>query len=314
MCSLHSARHTAFFYASTEASFAAVVEVLSPRDGERVLVMTTKERWEEIAARLHGAEIDWSLTARRGSLVIADARAIVDRTVRRGLFDRSRFDAEVCGLMGDGLPQQLYSEAASALVERHDLAAALALESAEQDMVERHGTRISCGFDLRQFPEAEHDWQVRSVINAHQDAAIAADTRARPIAPDPAQRTAAARELILLWDDHADTRIMYAEALTFGGYRVITAMDAAQAFTFATAYRPDALIFDVRLPANVAAATMRRLRAKRDFTAPILALTAHAFRDERADIFNKGFDVVLSKPCLPDALVAAVARSLSGSR
>ena len=315
MCGLHSARHTAFFYESEDTSLAPVVEFLTARDGERVLVMTTRRRWNDIATRLQRADMNWSLAAQRGSLVVADAAAILDRTVRQGLFERTHFDAQMRDLMDDGLPpHRVYSEVASALVGRHDLPAALALERAEQEMVETSGTRICCGFDLQQFPEAEHDWQVRSVINAHQDAAIAADTQARPIAPDAAKRMATERELILLWDDHADTRIMYAEALTFSGYRVMTATDAAQAFTLATAYRPDALVLDVRLPAKLAVTTMRRLRASGDFNAPILALTAHAFRQERADIFNEGFDVVLSKPCLPDALVVAVAQSLTRNR
>lgn len=198
------------------------------------------------------------------------------------------------------------------VVGRDNLPAALALEHAEQQMAEDSGTRISCGFDLRQFPEAEHDWQVRSVINAHQDAAIEPEAWTHPVPPNTARRRARDGELILLWDNHPDTRIMYAEALTFSGYRVITAADASQTYTLAKAYWPDALVVDPRLPAQLAATMRRKLRAAPDFTAPILALTAHAFRDERAKIFEDGFDVVLSKPCLPDVLVAAVARSLSG--
>lgn len=312
MCSLPSAQHTAFFYASEDASFARVADFITAGEGERVLVMTTTGRWEDIAARL---EINWMLAAQRGHLVVADAAAILDRTVRDGLFEPSRFGAELRTLVGDGdPPQRVYSEVASALIGRQHLAAALALERAEQEIVDRTGTRICCGFDLRHFPEAEHDWQVRSVMNAHDDAVIAADVWTHPVAPDAAQRIAKERELVLLWDDYPDTRIMYAEALTFSGYRVMTAADASQAFTLATAYWPDVLVFDLRLPAKLAVTTMRRLRANPRFNAPILALTAHAFREERADIVDKGFDVVLSKPCLPDALVAAVATSLSRRR
>jgi CheY-like chemotaxis protein len=315
MCSVQSAQHTAFFYASEDASFAHVIDFLAARDGERVLVMTTMRRWEDIGARLQRAEINWALAVRRGNLVVADAVAILARTVREGLFERSRFDAELAVLMSDGHPpQRVYSEAASTLIAHRHFPAALALERAEQEIVERTGTRICCGFDLQQFPEAERDWQVRSVMNAHQDAAIAADAWTRPVVPDAGHRIAEEGELVLLWDDHEDTRIMYAEALTFSGYRVMTAADASQAFTLATAYRPHVLVFDLRLPARLAVTTMRRLRARPDFNAPILALTAHVFREERAGIVDEGFDVVLSKPCLPDTLVAAVARSLSRRR
>jgi CheY-like chemotaxis protein len=103
---------------------------------------------------------------------------------------------------------------------------------------------------------------------------------------------------------------MYAEALTFSGYRVITAADAQQALALARACRPELLVVDVRLPGKAGIETMRRLRAGNEFGGPILALTAHAFHAERDEIADHGFDAVLSKPCLPDALVAAVARAL----
>jgi len=43
-------------------------------------------------------------------------------------------------------------------------------------------------------------------------------------------------------------------------------------------------------------------------------LTAHAFAAERRDLFDAGFETVLSKPCLPEALVAAVTKSLTRRR
>jgi DNA-binding response OmpR family regulator len=119
-------------------------------------------------------------------------------------------------------------------------------------------------------------------------------------------------ELILLWDDHQDTRNMYAEALTFDGYRVMTAANASDALALAKAYRPALLVIAVQVPSKIGAMTMRLLRADHDFTGPILALTAHAFEAEREEISGDGFDAVLSKPCLPDTLVAAVTKALDG--
>ncbi len=312
----HPSPHTAFLYASQDAYFANLVEFFDSgaRNGERLLVITTRARWGDIAAKLDSAAIN-SLAARRGGVIVADAETILDQTVRKGIFKRARFDVEFSILLGNGHPaQHVYSDAASILVSRHNLSAVLAFEHAEQEVADHRTIRISCGFDLQQFPEAEHDWQVRSVINAHQGASIEPHAWTSPVPPDAARRIAKEAALILLWDDYPDTRIMYAEALTFSGYRVITAADAPQAFTLARAYRPDLLVLDVRLPATLAVATMRRLKARPRFTAPIVALTAHAFHEERADILEHGFDVVLSKPCLPDALVAAVAKALERPR
>jgi CheY-like chemotaxis protein len=308
----HPSPHTAFLYASQDAHFAHLVEFFDSgaRNGERLLVITTRARWSDLAARLDGAAIN-SLTARHGAVMVADADTMLDQTVRRGIFKRARFDVEFSTLLGNGHPaQHVYSEAASILVSRQNLPAALAFEHAEQELADHRAIRISCGFDLQQFPEAEHDWQVRSVINAHQGVSIEPDAWTSPVDPGAARRIENEAALILLWDDYPDTRIMYAEALTFSGYRVITAADAPQAFTLAKAYRPDLLVLDVRLPATLAVEAMRKLKARPGFNAPILALTAHAFHKERADILEHGFDVVLSKPCLPDALVAAVAKAL----
>ena len=312
----HPSGHGAFFYASEDASFAHLLEFLvtGARNDERLIVIMVRARWDAIKAKLDRAAIT-SLAARRDGLIVVDAETVLDQTVRNGIFERARFDSALPMLLGNGhAAQRVYSEVASTLVGRHNLAAALALEHAEQEIADGNGIRISCGFDLQQFPEDEHDWQVRSIINAHQDAVIEPAAWTRPVPPDAERRIAKRAELILLWDDHRDTRIMYAEGLTFSGYRVITAANGRQALALAKAYRPDLLVLDVRLPAKLAVTGMRRLRADSDFNAPILALTAHAFREERADIFKRGFDVVLSKPCLPDALVAAVAEALSRPR
>ena len=315
MCSSVSASHTAFLYATKEAYFAHVVEFVGggARNEERVLVMTSSAAWADIAVRLDMARIDWQLAKRRGSLIIVDAAIILEQTVCEGVFQRARFDAEFQLLLGDRYPlQRLYSDTASVLVSHRNLAAALALEYAEHELAQAAAVRISCGFDLQHFPEAEHDWQVRSVINAHHEAVIEPGAWTRPVPQNRAKRMGKSPELILLWDDYEDTRIMYADALTFSGYRVITAADSPQAFALANAYRPDLLLLDVRLPEKHAVTTMRQLRATGDFDAPILALTAHAFHEERDTIVADGFDLVLSKPCLPDALVAAVAKALVG--
>jgi two-component system, cell cycle response regulator DivK len=116
--------------------------------------------------------------------------------------------------------------------------------------------------------------------------------------------------LVLLWDDHRDTRDMYAETLTFSGYRVIVADDAGDTIALAAAYRPELILMNVRLAEERAADAMRTLRTRHAFTAPILALTSHAFDAERAKISRAGFDAVLSKPCLPDELLARVAAAL----
>jgi CheY-like chemotaxis protein len=47
---------------------------------------------------------------------------------------------------------------------------------------------------------------------------------------------------------------------------------------------------------------------------PVLALTAHAFDDARQQARAVGCDGFVTKPCLPDELVARVRSTLEGGR
>jgi CheY-like chemotaxis protein len=311
----HLASHAAFLYATPEAYFAHLVDFVADgaRGGERMLVVTSNARWDELAARLDTARIDWRHATQRGMLFVADVETILTNTVIDGIFERARFDAALTLLLAGGdKPQRVYGDAAGTLAARDNLPACLALECLWTEFVQHSPTaRVCCGYDVRHFPDAEPDWPIRSVLNAHHDAQIEPGAWPGHVC-DVAKRTSQRRELILLWDDYPDTCNMYAEALTFSGYRVITAADAARALALAIAYRPDLIILDVRLPRKVGVTTMQTLRTVHSFRAPILALTAHAFSGERAEIFDAGFDGILLKPCPPHAVVAAVTQALAG--
>jgi two-component system cell cycle response regulator DivK len=119
---------------------------------------------------------------------------------------------------------------------------------------------------------------------------------------------AAAGQLILLVDDFVDGREMYAEYLSFRGYRVVTADSGVDAVRIAKLPdRPTLILMDIRMPNLDGTAAMKVLRQDPGFAAvPIVALTAHALEDERAAALLDGFDGVISKPCLPDELVERI--------
>ena len=56
------------------------------------------------------------------------------------------------------------------------------------------------------------------------------------------------RRLILLVDDFADNREMYADYLTFSGFEVAEAADGIEALEMAFALRPDLIVMDLSLP------------------------------------------------------------------
>jgi CheY-like chemotaxis protein len=69
----------------------------------------------------------------------------------------------------------------------------------------------------------------------------------------------------------------------------------------------DVVLMDVRMPGLGGLEAARRLRAG-GVTAPVIALTANAFDDDRRACLEAGMDDFLVKPLSLDALRAALAR------
>jgi two-component system cell cycle response regulator DivK len=121
--------------------------------------------------------------------------------------------------------------------------------------------------------------------------------------------------LILLVDDFDDARDIYTTYLEFRGYRVVCAVDGAQALEAARAESPDLILLDLRMPGLSGTDVMRQMRRDPALAGtPIVALTAHALDEERAAALRAGFDAVVAKPCLPDELVDIISALLASWR
>ena len=117
---------------------------------------------------------------------------------------------------------------------------------------------------------------------------------------------------ILLVDDFDDGLEMYQEYLTYRGLDVIVARNAEEAVARARQHRPKIILLDIRMPGATGTDAMRTLRSDPAFDdVPIVALTAHALDGEREAALEAGFDELIAKPCLPDELVASIARIMS---
>lgn len=118
--------------------------------------------------------------------------------------------------------------------------------------------------------------------------------------------------LVLIVDDFADNREMYAEYLRFAGFRVEEAASGQEALERAHANPPDAAIMDLSLPEMDGWEATRRLKLdERTKHIPIVALTGHALAGHAEGARQAGCDAFVTKPCLPDALVAEIQRMLS---
>jgi two-component system, cell cycle response regulator DivK len=117
--------------------------------------------------------------------------------------------------------------------------------------------------------------------------------------------------LVLVVDDYQDAREMYAEYLSFSGFRVAEASNGLEAVEKALQLRPDVILMDLSLPGMDGWAATRRLKTdERTRTIPVVALTGHALAGASDGAKQAGCDAFVTKPCLPDELVVEVRRIL----
>jgi len=121
--------------------------------------------------------------------------------------------------------------------------------------------------------------------------------------------------LILVVDDYADAREMYAEYLEYSGFRTAQAKNGVEALEQAFSLSPDVILMDLSLPVMDGWEATRRLKKDaRTKDIPVVALTGHALEGHSESAREAGCDAFLAKPCLPDDLVAHVKKILEGPR
>ena len=119
------------------------------------------------------------------------------------------------------------------------------------------------------------------------------------------------RQLVLVVEDYQDAREMYAAYLQFSGFDVAEAANGVEAVEKATELLPDIVLMDLALPRMDGWEATRRLKGDpRTRHIPIVALTGHALAGHAEGAREAGCDSFVTKPCLPDALVAEIRRLL----
>jgi DNA-binding response OmpR family regulator len=121
--------------------------------------------------------------------------------------------------------------------------------------------------------------------------------------------------LVLLVEDHEDTRDLYTTGLTAAGFAVDQAASAEHALERLLDRRPDVLVTDLSLPGMSGAALGRHIR-RVDTGKPLtlIAVTGRPTREEIAETTAAGFDAVLAKPCLPEELARTIRELLGRGR
>lgn len=131
-----------------------------------------------------------------------------------------------------------------------------------------------------------------------------------PASPQPARACApSALPLVLVAEDHEDTRFLLRYLIEACGCRVAEAADGEEAVRLAEAMCPDLVVMDVSLPRLDGLAATRRMRGLEALRAvPIVFLSGHAQPDFRAAALATGGDDYLVKPLNVGELELAVER------
>lgn len=100
---------------------------------------------------------------------------------------------------------------------------------------------------------------------------------------------------ILLADDASDNRQLISRLLKMAGATVDTAVDGGEAVEKALGNHFDVILMDIQMPGTDGYEATHRLRGQ-GYKRPIIALTAHAMKEELERCLKAGCDHHLSKP------------------
>jgi two-component system, cell cycle response regulator DivK len=122
------------------------------------------------------------------------------------------------------------------------------------------------------------------------------------------------RPLVLVVEEHEDTRAMYAHALSAMGFDVIPAPDWTQAYRRAWEIHPDVIVTDLPIPNCEDWQFLRDLKHDaRTRQIPVVAVSGSVEQSVRERAEHGGFAAFLPKPCRPDELAAGLRQVLDGN-
>jgi len=118
---------------------------------------------------------------------------------------------------------------------------------------------------------------------------------------------------VLVVDDNQDSRELVVKVLKNKGYEMIEATDGEEAIEKAVGERPDLILLDISIPKLDGYEVTRRLKSREEFKeTPIVALTAHAMKGDRAKALEAGCEGYISKPINVRELPAQVKSFIKG--
>lgn len=112
---------------------------------------------------------------------------------------------------------------------------------------------------------------------------------------------------VLVVDDSPDNLALIKRILRIAGAEVETANNGKEAIQQALGNKFDLILMDLQMPEMDGHEATRELR-RQGYSRPIIALTAHAMKEERKRCLESGFDDHLTKPVDREALIHVVGK------
>lgn len=133
--------------------------------------------------------------------------------------------------------------------------------------------------------------------------------------PQPPPKSVPQGKSILLVEDNAINTKVVVNLLTKAGYQVDTAENGAQALEAVQRKTYDLILMDVQMPVMDGLEATLHIRAREGNArhTPIIAMTAHAFREDIQRCLACGMDDYLAKPLKPHLLYETVSRWLQSA-
>lgn len=115
---------------------------------------------------------------------------------------------------------------------------------------------------------------------------------------------------VLLVDDSKDNQVLISHLIKLSGATVETANDGLEGIEKAGSNHFDVVLMDIQMPRLGGYEAIKRLR-KGDYLKPIIALTAHALKEDIDRCFEAGCDYYLTKPIHRGKLIHTISRCFS---
>jgi PAS domain S-box-containing protein len=143
-------------------------------------------------------------------------------------------------------------------------------------------------------------------VSLHVTGSIARTTAAQR---RPRKARSLAGHVIMLVEDHDDSRELLVRALKGAGASILPFSSASEAFAALERVRPTVIVADIGLPGEDGYSFIRRVRAHSIASiqsVPAIAVTAYTSIPDRAEALAVGFQQHLPKPIDPDRLIEVI--------